>query len=92
VINIVLWLAGLVLLVLGITKAAGPYRRMTELDRLADNARRYESWRGGSRLTAADGETTGADVMRAMMRRQTITWAGVAVLGIVLIFGGFTVR
>ncbi len=72
--NIALWAAGFVLLALGIVKAGGPYRRMTELDRLADNAKRYDSWRGGSSRTAASGgETTGADVMRAMLRRQVIT-------------------
>ena len=69
-INIVLWVAGFVLLALGIAKAAGPFGRMNELDRLADNAKRYESWRGGSRLTAADNERTGADVMRDLMRRR----------------------
>ena len=91
-INIVLWLAGLVLLALGIARAAGPYRRMTELDRLAQNDKRYDSWRGGSRLTAAGGETTGADVMRAMLRRQVLIWATVAVVGVVLIVAGFAVR
>ena len=65
---------------------------MKELDRLAENAKRYDSWRGGSRSTAADGERTGADEMRDMMRRQVLTWAAVAVVGIVLIVAGFAVR
>jgi hypothetical protein len=90
--SIVLWLAGFVLLALGIAKAAGPFGRMQELDRLADNARRYDSWRGGSRLTAADNERTGADEMRDVMRRRTLTWAGVAGLGIVLIVAGFAIK
>ena len=47
VINIVLWLVGFVLLALGIG-AAGPFAQMKELDRLAENAKRYDSWRGGS--------------------------------------------
>ena len=91
-INIVLWAAGFVLLAVGIAKASRPFGRMQELDRLAENAKRYDSWRGGSRLTAAGGETTGADVMRAMLRRQVITWAAVAVLGVVLIVAGFAIR
>ena len=91
-INIVLWAAGLVLLALGIAKAGVPYRRMTELDRLAENDKKYDSWRGGSRLTAAGGDTTGADVMRAMLRRQVINWAAVAIVGIVLILAGFAIR
>ncbi len=91
-INIVLWVAGFVLIALGIAKASRPFGRMQELDRLADNAKKYDSWRGGSRLTAVDGERTGADEMRDMMRRQAITWAAVAILGIVLIVAGFAVR
>lgn len=64
---------------------------MSELDRLAENARRYESWRGG-RTSAASGETTGADVMRALFRRQVITWSVVGLIGIALIIAGFAVR
>lgn len=63
---------------------------MTELDRLAENARRYESWRGG-RTTPAE-ETTGADVMRGFLRRQVTMWAGVAVLGAILFVAGFAIR
>jgi hypothetical protein len=90
--NVVLWLAGVVLLVVAIWRIRPPLTRMNELDRLAQNAQRYESWRGGSRLTAADGERTGADEMRQMMRRQVGTWAAVGVVGIVLIVAGFAVR
>ena len=90
-INIVLWAIGLMLLVLGVVRAARPFGRMQELDRLADNARRYDAWRGGSR-TAAEPGATGADVMRQMLRRQVLLWAGVAAAGIVLIFAGFAVR
>jgi hypothetical protein len=93
VINIALWLAGVALLVLGVWRLRPPLGRMQELDRLADNAKRYDAWRGGSR-TAAGGEsgTTGADVMRAVLRRQVIVWAVVAVIGVVLIVAGFAVR
>jgi hypothetical protein len=62
---------------------------VAELDRLAENAKRYDSWRG-NRLTS-DG-TTGADVMRDMLRRQIITWGVVLGIGIVLIVAGFIVR
>lgn len=90
--NIVLWLVGFVLLALGIAKAAGPFGKMQELDRLADNAKRYDSWRGGSHLTAADNDRTGADEMRDIMRRRALTWAGVAVAGIVFIVAGFAIK
>lgn len=91
-INVILWASGIALLAIGIWRVRAPLSRMQELDRLADNAKRYDSWRGGSRLTAADGERTGADEMRDIMRRQTIIWAAVAIVGVVLIFAGFAVR
>jgi len=88
--NIVLWIGGFALLALAIVRIRAPLAKMGELDRLAENARRYESWRGG-RSGPVD-ETTGADVMRAMLRRQTLIWAAVGVVGIVLIVAGFLVR
>jgi len=91
-INIVLWLVGFVLLALGIAKAAGPFGKMQELDRLAENAKRYDSWRGGSHLTAADNERTGSDEMRDIMRRRALTWGAVAVAGVVFVIAGFAVR
>jgi len=90
-INVVLWTVGLILLGLGIGKASGPYARMRELDRLADNANRYEAWRGTSR-TSGESETTGADVMRQVLRRQALIWTGVAGLGVALFIAGFAVR
>ena len=64
---------------------------MGELDRLAENARRYDSWRGGRSGADAPG-TTGADVMRSLLRRQVMTWAAVGTVGIVLIVAGFAFR
>jgi hypothetical protein len=90
--NIVLWLAGVVMLGVAIWRVRAPYARMSELDRLAENAKRYDSWRGGSRLTAAGDETTGADVMRQMLRRQVLIWVAVGVAGVVLLVAGFAVR
>ena len=91
-INIVLWVAGVALLAIAIWRIRAPFARMNELDRLAENAKKYDSWRGGSRLTAADGERTGADEMRDLMRRQVYIWAAVAVVGILLLIAGFAVH
>ncbi|HEY5519720.1 MAG TPA: hypothetical protein VIK08_03605 [Candidatus Limnocylindrales bacterium] len=91
-INVVLWLAGIALLAVAIWRIRAPLGRMNELDRLAQNAARYDSWRGGSRLTAADRERTGADEMRALMRRQVLIWAAAGVAGVVLIVAGFAIR
>jgi hypothetical protein len=92
VINLALWALGIALLAVAVWRARPAMARMAELDRLADNARRYETWRGGSRTAANSGETTGADIMRGMLRRQVYLWAAIGVLGVVLIVAGFAVR
>ena len=89
--NLALWIGGLALLAIGVWRAQRPFARMNELERLADNARRYESWRGGRNSATAD-ETTGADVMRSLMRRQVLIWAAVGIVGVVLIVLGFAIR
>ncbi|MDP8905488.1 MAG: hypothetical protein M3N29_09305 [Chloroflexota bacterium] len=88
--NLVLWAAGFGLLALAVWFGRRPYSRMAELDRLAENARRYDSWRGGQ-ATATNGPT-GADVMRAMLRRRVLLWLVVGVVGVALIVAGFAVR
>ena len=45
ILNIVLWAAGAVLLVLGILRVQAPLSRANELKRLDENARRYDAWR-----------------------------------------------
>ena len=94
ILNIVLWVGGVVLLALGILRVQGPLSRANELRRLDENAQRYDAWRGGSRTAAPrpGGERTGADEMRALLRRQVRVWAGAIVAGIVLIVAGFVVR
>jgi hypothetical protein len=91
VINIILWAAGIVLVVLAAWRVRAPFTRMTELDQLADNARRYESWRGG-RTSGGPGGRTGADEMRDILRRQVYTWVGAGILGIIMIVAGFAIH
>lgn len=92
-VSIVLWLAGIALVLIAAWRGRAPFARMSELDRIADNAKRYESWRGGSNRTAAGGGSeTGADVMRDMLRRQVYLWAAVGIVGIILVIAGFVVR
>ena len=91
-INLALWVAGLALVGLAVWRVRGPFARMSELDRLAENARRYDSWRGGRSGAGAGDETTGADVMRALLRRQVTLWTAVGLAGVVLIVAGFVVR
>jgi hypothetical protein len=90
--NIALWVVGAALLGLAIWQVRAPLARIGELDRLAENARRYDAWRGGGRNAAPDSETTGADVMRGLLRRRVYLWAAVGVAGVVLLAAGFAVR
>lgn len=89
--NLVLWVGGVALIVLAVLQARGPFARMTELDSLAENARRYDKWRGGRRASAGE-EMTGAEVMRQMLRRRVLIWAGVAAVGVLLVLVGFALR
>lgn len=89
-INILLWLGGAVLVGLSVWRIRRPYARLAELDQLADNARRYDSWRGNR--SPAEDRPSGADVMRELMRRELIIWTVVGVLGVVMVFAGFAIR
>ncbi|MGI8928701.1 MAG: hypothetical protein ACR2H0_04460 [Candidatus Limnocylindrales bacterium] len=89
--NLALWVGGVALLALAIWRVRAPFARMGELDRLAENARRYDSWRGGRSGPDAAG-TTGADIMRALLRRQVTTWTAVGAIGVVLLILGFAIR
>ena len=86
--NLVLWAAGVALVIVGYTRAKGPWSRYQALKDQDANVARYESWRGG--LRGAD-ETTGASVAMAMLRHQARTAGAIAIAGVVLIFLGFLV-
>jgi hypothetical protein len=89
VINIVFWVAGVVLLVAGYVGARGPWSRYQALREQDANAARYAAWRGGLR---DDPSATGASVAMAILRRQWQQWAAVGIAGIVLIVVGFLVK
>ena len=90
-INLVLWLAGAAMVALAVWRIRRPYARLAELDRISDNARRYDGWRGGRPSRGGEG-TTGADVMRQMLRRELLVWTVIGVIGVALVFAGFAVR
>ena len=87
-INLLLWGAGVALVVIGYTRARGPWARYQALKAQDENVARYESWRGGLR----NNETTGASVAMAILRRQAQVGATIAIVGVVLIFLGFLLR
>lgn len=86
--NVALWVAGAVLIVIGYTRARGPWSRYQALKAQDQNVARYEAWRGGVR----DEGTTGASVAMAILRRQARTAGLIGVAGLVLVFLGFFVR
>ncbi len=87
-VNIALWLGGVVLVALGYSRARRPWARYQALKEQDANAERYNAWRGGVR----DDSKTGASVAMAILRRQTQQWGLVAIAGFVLIFLGFLIR
>jgi hypothetical protein len=84
-VNLLLWGAGVALVVIGYTRARGPWARYQALKAEDANIARYESWRGGLR----NHEPTGASVAMSLLRRQAQVAAAIAIVGVVLIFLGF---
>jgi hypothetical protein len=85
--NVALWVGGIALIILGYTRARGPWARYQALKAQDANVARYESWRGGVR----DDSTTGASVAMGILRRQAQTAGLIAIAGFVLIFAGFLI-
>lgn len=86
--NLLLWGAGVILVVVGYTRARVPWARYQALKEQDENVARYEAWRGGLR----SDETTGASIAMQVLRRQARNAGLIAVVGIVLIFLGFFLR
>ena len=91
-ISLGLWFAGVVLIGLALFNIRLPLARRREMDYLSDNAKRYESWRGGSRTAAGADQTSSTDVMRDILRGQIYRWLAVGAVGVLLVIGGFLVR
>ena len=87
-VNIALWLGGVVLIVVGYTRAKGPWARYQALKVQDENVARYESWRGGVR----DDGKTGASVAMELLRRRTRIGGAIAIGGFILVFLGFLIR
>jgi hypothetical protein len=83
--NFALWVAGVVLIVSGFTRARGPWSRYQALREEDANVARYEAWRGGLR----DGAQGGPSIAMEVLRRQARNGALIAVVGFVLVFAGF---
>ena len=87
--NLLLWGAGIALIIVGYQRARGPWRRYQALKAQDENIARYESWRGGvarrrqDRRLGGDGAATptGPDRRRDRHRRRSS-----------LVFLGFLIR
>jgi hypothetical protein len=86
--NLVLWAAGAILIIIGYTRARGPWARYQGLKSQDANVARYEAWRGGVR----DDRATGASVAMAVLRRQAQVAGIIVIVGFVLVFVGFLIR
>ena len=87
-VNVALWLAGIALIGIGYVRARGPWARYQQLKAQDANVARYESWRGGLRSDSS----TGASVAMEVLRRQARIGAGIAIVGVILVFLGFLIR
>jgi hypothetical protein len=88
ILNLALLGLGILLVVVGYTRAAPAWRRYRALSEQDANVRRYEQWRGGPR----SDDRTGASVAMEVLRRRARTWGLVAIAGVVLVFLGFFLR
>lgn len=88
--NLLLWLVGAVVIVLGAVQVRAPLARYRQLQATEANLRRYDDWRG-SRLID-DSERTGADEMKDYLRGRVRLWAMVIVAGVALVVAGLIIR
>jgi hypothetical protein len=88
IVNLLLWGAGVALIVVGYTRARGPLARYNALKEQDANVARYEAWRGGTRSTS----DTGASVAMDVLRRQARIGIGIGIAGFVLVVVGFLIR
>lgn len=87
VFGLVLSAGGVVAIIVGALRMRGPLATIRRLDEAQSNIDRYESWRGKQTGPQASGPT-GADEMRAQMRRRLILWGGVAGVGAIAVLLG----
>jgi len=87
-VGLVLLIGGAALIVVGVSRARGPWIRYRALQAEDENVARYDAWRGGVR----DRGTTGASVAMAVLRRQAELGGVVILGGVVAVVAGFLVH
>jgi hypothetical protein len=81
---------GVALVAVGLFRARVPWSRYQAMRVQEANAERYRAWRGG--LGDAAGGTTGADVMKSLLRSRVRAALLVASVGVVLVVAGLVIR
>jgi hypothetical protein len=89
--GLLLVVGGIVAVALAVVRIRGPLAYLRRLDETQANLDRYEAWRGRHTDVETDGPT-GADEMRAVLRRRVIVWGAVGVAGGVAIVAGLLLR
>jgi hypothetical protein len=91
ILGLVLIVGGIAAIIVAALQMRGPLATVRRLDETQANLERYETWRG-KRTGVEAGGPTGADEMRAQMRRSLTLWGVVAGAGVVSIMVGLVVR
>ena len=89
--GLVLIIGGIAAIIVAALQMRGPLAIIRRLDETQANLERYETWRGKRTGVEADGPT-GADEMRAQMRRRLMLRGVVIGAGVVSIVVGLVVR
>jgi hypothetical protein len=88
IVQLVLLVVGAGLIVLGVTRARGPYQRYMALREQDANVARYEAWRGGVR----NDSKAGASVAMALLRRQAQVGGLIIGAGFLCVVAAFLAR
>lgn len=88
ILNVVLWVGGVVLVAAAYLRGLPYWRRYQALRAQQDNVRRYESWRG----RPTEPGRSSADLMEDELRRRAQPWIVAGVVGLVMIVAGFAVH
>jgi hypothetical protein len=89
--GILLVIGGAVAMVVGAIRIRGPLAAIRRLDETQAHLERYETWRGRSTDVEAEGPT-GADEMRALLRRRSMAFGLLIGGGLVAVLVGLLLR
>ena len=80
---------GVLLVVIGVVRARGPWARYRALKAQEDNIARYESWRGGLRDTGPTGASVAMELLRSQLRTDAVIAAVGIAAAVIGLFVGF---